>query len=226
MKKTAITALAAAMVLSMSSITAFAAGSATVATVEAPVATQTATTSIDAVAAPEAYVESTTVSEGFKAAAVSATTVQSAAVAVQNEILNDIASIGAALGNNTLAQAASNPSMKVTATLRSVVDVSPTSATKNAAGNYVVTLASSYVGNGTIIVLHYNGTTWDPIVPTSVANGAVTFETPSLSPIAIVEVNVATAATSPKTGETVPAAMMFVLIGAVGAAVCTKKAFN
>lgn len=227
MKKSIFTALVAAMVLTMSSITAFAASPTVAGTVESAVSTQTATTSVDAVATPEVYSATTTVSEGYTEKAVSTTTVQSAAVAAQNIVLNDLATLGKTVGSSALVSAATDSSKKVTATVRSVVDVSPTTATKNAAGKYVVTLTSQYLGNGTIVALHYNGSGWEPILPSSVSGKSVTLELTSLSPIALVEVNVASTAvaTSPKTGETYPAAMAVILFGLAGAVICGKKVF-
>ncbi|MCR4694282.1 MAG: hypothetical protein K5773_03030 [Pseudobutyrivibrio sp.] len=225
MKKSILVALTAAMVLTMSSMTAFAA-SPTVGTVEATPASIEATTAVEPTASGEVYASVTTVSEGFKETAVSETTVNSAAVAAQNIILNNLEK----LGNATLTNAATDSSKKVSAILRAVVDIKPTTATKNAAGNYEFTITSPYIGAGTVYVLHYveSAKTWELLVPKSVTNGAVVVESATCSPFALVEVNVASAtaaAKSPKTGETTPVAMMVILLGTAGAVVCGKKAF-
>ncbi len=228
MKKSILVALTAAMVLSMSTLTAFAAGSpTTVDAVQAAAEGQTTSTGIEAVASADALAQATAVSEGYKASAVSDTTVQSAVVAVQNQILNKIAEIGNLLGDSKLAAEATDPSSKVTATIRSLVNIDPTTATKGADGLYEVTVTAAYLGNGDAIVLHYNGTAWEVIAPTNVSGKNVTFKTATLSPVAVVEVNSGanTVATSPKTGETLPVAMMVVVLGIAGAAVCTKKIF-
>ena len=205
MKKSVITALTAAMVLTLSSITAFAAPSATVPAAETPAVG----TAVEAVASPEAYDAATTVSTGYKETAVSATTVKSASVATQNIILNNLDK----LGDPAIAQAAADPKKSVSAIVRTVVDVTPAGATKNAAGNYEFTLSCNYIGTGRVYVLHY-------------LESSKSWEIPTLSPFAVVGLNVASVtapATSPKTGETLPAALMFIMIGAVGAVVCTKK---
>lgn len=224
MKKGLIAALTAALVLSMSSLTVFAA-SPTVGTTASPVATQKATTSIAAVASAEAFASSTTVDAAYKISAVSESTVSSATVAVQNLLLNDLATTGAVLGSKDLQAAATKSNKKVTATLRTVVDVTPVTATKNAAGLYDYTLQSSFIKAGKVYAgLHFNGTAWEVIVPTAVADGAISFSS-NLSPVAVVELSVDGAAKSPKTGETFPVAMMIVLLGVAGAAVCTRKVF-
>ena len=220
MKKSVITALTAAMVITLSSITAFAAPSATVPVAETPAVG----TAVEAVASPEAYDAATTVSTGYKETAVSATTVKSASVATQNIILNNLDK----LGDPAIAQAAADPKKTVSAIVRTVVDVTPAGATKNAAGNYEFTLSCNYIGTGRVYVLHYleKSKSWVLLVLKAATKGAVTIESATLSPFAVVELNVASVtapATSPKTGETLPAALMFIMIGAVGAVVCTKK---
>lgn len=98
----------------------------------------------------------------------------------------------------------------------------------------------------TYVLLHLNSETgkWETIRPDSIADGVVTATFKSLSPVVASEVFVlvgeedepddqddgqaaapaaANPATSPKTGETVPAAGLMALIGLAGAAVCAKK---
>lgn len=225
MKKKVLAVLTALTVMAMGAMPVMAA-SPSVETTEAPVATQKTTTTVAAVATPAEYAAATTVSEGFKVEAVTATTVQAATVAVQNEILNDVATIGAKLGNTTLATAASDSSKKVTASVLSVVEVDATTAAKDATGNYVVTLNIPSVAAGdSIAVLHYNGSAWETIAPTSVGAGTVTFATASLSPVSVVKLEVASVATSPKTGASMPIAAVIVVLGFAGAAVCGKKYF-
>lgn len=225
MKKSIFAALTAALVLSMSTITAFAA-SPTVGTTEAPVAGQTATTAVNDVASAEVYAATTTVSEGYTEKAVSQTTIQSATVAVQNLLLNNVAQAGTLVGDANVASAAQDSSKKVSATLISVVDVSASTAKKGADGYYEVTLASANIAaNRHYAVLHYGANGWEVVPVTGLANGAISFKTASLSPIAVVDVAVTATATSPKTGEAVPFAAVMILVGIAGAAVCGKKVF-
>lgn len=223
MKKGLLAVLTAAMVLSLSTMTAFAA-SPTVLTTGAPVATQKATISIADVASAGAFAANTSTSPEYKITPVSEATVASAKAATQNLVLNDLATTGKLLGNSKIEKAATQSNVVVTATLRSVVEVTPVTAQRNAAGLYDVTLTSPYfTAGGTFIVLHEDGT-WEPIVPSATAANSVSFSS-NLSPIAVVELSVKSAAKSPKTGETAPAAMMIILIGVAGAAVCGKKVF-
>jgi hypothetical protein len=225
MKKKVLAVLAAITVLTMGSVSVFAASPA-VGTTEAAVSTQTATTSVEAVATPAEYAAATTASAGYSVEAVSDTTLKSAQVAVQNSLLNDVASIGTKLGDSTLAAAAKDSTKKVTASVLSAVEVDPTTATKDASGNYVVTLNISGIAAGdTIAILHYNGSAWETIAPSSVAAGSVTFATASLSPITVVKLQVSNVTTSPKTGAAMPMAAVVLTAGLLGAAVCGKKYF-
>ncbi len=224
MKKNILAVFTAAMVLSMNTFTIFAA-SPTVGTTQSPVATQKTVTSITSVESPAQYLGRTSVSDGFKAEAVSEKTVEAAAVAVQNEVLNDVASIGSLLGNSTLASAAADSSRKVTASILSVVDVSATSAVQ-VDGKYVVTLSIPGIAAGdAIVVLHYNGSGWEVIAPSSVAAGSVTFASASLSPVSVVKLDVSKVTASPKTGSAMPAAAAVLVIGLAGAAVCGRRVF-
>jgi hypothetical protein len=225
MKKRVLAVLAAITVLTMGTVSVYAA-SPSVGTTEAAVSTQTAATTVEAASTPTEYASTTTASEGYSVAAVSDTTLKSAEVAVQNELLNDVASIGAKLGDSTLAAAAKDSSAKVTAKVLSAVEVDPTTATKDASGNYVVTLNISGIAAGdTIAILHYNGSAWETIAPSSVAAGSVTFATTSLSPVSVVKLEVATVKQSPKTGAAMPIAAVVFAAGLLGAAVCGKKYF-
>lgn len=225
MKKRTLAVLSAVMVLAMGSMTVFASASPTAATAEAPVSTQKTSTSVTT-AAPSEYASATAVSAGYEAAEVSQEVADSAAVAVQNTLLNDIASIGSTLNNRALTEAASDPSKKVTASILSVVEINPTSAEKDDDGNYVVKMKVKGIASGdAIAVLHYNGSEWEVIVPTKVGAGTVTFSTPSLSPISIVKLEVEDVTASPETGETMPAVMLIAMLGIAGAAFCGKKYF-
>lgn len=225
MKRRILAVLTALMVLATGSVTAFAA-SPTVGTTEAPVRTQKAATEIAAVDTPASYASSTSVSAGFSVSAVSDTTIQAAKTAVQNAILNDVASIASKLGNQTLAAAATDSGKKVTASILTIVEVKVSTAAKDANGNYVVTLKLSSVAAGdSVAVLHYTGSVWETIIPASTANGSVTFAAASLSPFAVVKLGVTSITTSPKTGASIPVAVGVLVIGVVGAAVCGKKYF-
>ena len=156
MKRKFLAVLTALAVLTMGSMTTFAA-SPTVGTTEAPVSTQQALTAVEPVATPAAYVSVTTVSAGYNMSAVSTTTVQAAAVAVQNNLLNNVAAIGYQLGNVDLVNAAANPGSKVTASILTVVDIKASTASKDAYGNYVVTMGVAGISEGDSIgILDYS----------------------------------------------------------------------
>lgn len=157
MKKKLLAIVTALTVMTMGTVTAFAA-SPTVGTTEAPVATQKAATSVAATATPADYVKATTVSEGFTVSAVEDTTVKAAAVEVQNALLNDLATVGTKLGNKDLAAAATDSNKKVSASILSVVNIDASTAAKDADGNYTVTANIAGIAAGdTIAVLHYTG---------------------------------------------------------------------
>ena len=112
------------------------------------------------------------------------------------------------------------------ASILSVVNIDASTAAKDADGNYTVTANIAGIAAGdTIAVLHYTGSAWETIVPTSVAAGSVTFKTASFSPFAVVKLSVETVTASPKTGAAMPVAALFVVVGFAGAAVCGKKYF-
>ncbi|MBD5493526.1 MAG: hypothetical protein HDR12_03855 [Lachnospiraceae bacterium] len=225
MKRKFLAVLTALAVLTMGSMTTFAA-SPTVGTTEAPVSTQQALTAVEPVATPAAYVSVTTVSAGYNVSAVSTTTVQAAAVAVQNNLLNNVAAIGYRLGNVELVNAAANPGSKVTASILTVVDLKASTASKDAYGNYVVTMTVPGISEGdAIAILHYTGKAWETIVPTSTANGIVTFTSASLSPISVVKLSTTGVTLSPKTGSSLPVAAVILVIGVVGMAVSGKRYF-
>ncbi len=224
MKKKFLAVLTALAVLTMGSMTVCA-KSPTVGTTEAPIKTQKSSTIVAATAASSEYLKRTTVSAGYAISEVSATTIQATAVAVQNAILNDVASIASRLGNKNLADAAANSASRVTASILTVIEVKASNASKDANGNYVVTLSLPNISAGdAVVVLHYTGNSWETIVP-SVANGSVTFASASLSPIAVVKLDVTSVSQSPKTGQAMPVAVVLLMIGAVGAAVCGKRYF-
>ncbi|MDE6738976.1 MAG: hypothetical protein K2K07_07775 [Lachnospiraceae bacterium] len=224
MKKKFLAVLTALAVLTMGSMTVCA-KSPTVGTTEAPVRTQKSSTAVAATATPSEYLNRTTVSAGYSISTVSAITVRATAVAVQNAILNDVASIASRIGNKALADAAGNSASRVTASILTVIEVKASGASKDANGNYVVTLSLPDIAAGdAVVVMHYTGNAWETIIP-SVANGSVTFASASLSPIAVVKLDVATVSQSPKTGQTMPVAVVLLMIGAVGTAVCGKRYF-
>lgn len=225
MKKRLLAVLTALAVYTMGSMTAFA-SSPTAGTTEAPVQTQKSPTGVAKPSTPSKYLMGTTISDGYTMSEVSGTTLQAATVAVQNLILNDVASIASRLGNKTLADAAKNSAKRVTASILTIVDVKPSKASKDAKGNYVVTLNHGNIAAGNaIVILHYMGGSWETIVPSSVANGSVTFASASLSPIAVVKLDVTGVSQSPKTGQSMPVAVVFLMIGAAGTAVCGKRYF-
>lgn len=225
MKREFLAVLTAMAVLLAVPMTAFA-SSPTVGTTEAPVKTQKAITAMAATQTPAEYLEKTTVSGGYKVSAVSDTTVQSAAVAVQNAILNNVESIASKIGDKTLASAAKKSGSQVIASIITVVDVSATSASKDVNGRYVITLKAPGIAAGdAVVVLHYTGGAWETIIPTKVGNGYVTFRTASLSPFVVVKLSAATVSRAPKTGAAMPVAAVFLGIGVAGTAVCGKKYF-
>ena len=225
MKRKTLAILSAVMIMAMSSMTVFAA-SPTVGSTELPEEGQSAVTSVEASASPAEYASTTAVSEGFTIQAVSQQTASAATVAVQNTVLNHLGAIGTIIGNTSVTAAATDSTAKVTAKVVSIVDVTATSAVKDANGNYNVTIGNAGISAGdAIVVLHYNGAGWEIIVPTAVADGAIAFTTSSLSPFAVVKLDVASVTMSPQTGEAAPMAAVIIMVGLTGAVICGKKVF-
>ena len=199
MKKKLLAVVTALTVMAMGTVTAFAA-SPTEGTTEAPGATQKASTTIAATATPAEYAQATAVSDGFTVTAVEKTTVDAAAATDSNK--------------------------KVTASILSVVNIDASTAAKGADGKYQVTASISGIKSGdSIAILHYTGSAWETIVPDSVAAGSVTFKTSSFSPFAVVKLEVASVTASPKTGATMPMAVLVIMVGFAGTMVCGKKYF-
>ena len=222
MKKKILALASAAALTLMSSLPVFAASSPTVGTVVPNPAQPTATALSDLSAA-----STTGASAGYTVSETSDTTKQAAYVAAQNLIVNNLLNVGAATGNFAIVSASTDPNGVVGAAILDTVDVKPDSAEKDANGNYVVGLSNGLIAAGdTIVILHYNGTSWEVIYPSQVSDGLVVFSTKSLSPISIVKLSVNSVAQAPKTGRTLPVAGMLVAVFALaGAAVCGKKYF-
>lgn len=88
-----------------------------------------------------------------------------------------------------------------------------------------VTIAVPSVKKGdTIIVLHYTGSVWEEISGVKVEDGKVTATFSSLSPVAIVKVS--EKVTSDKTGVGVSTLSLIAAAGLAGAVVCGKKKSN
>ena len=224
MKKKLIAVLTALAVMTLGTATVFAADSPSVEKTENPVDGQTTVTSVEAIGDPSDYADKTS-ADGYDVTAVSDTTAKATAAAVQNSLLNNLAATGDALGNDALKKAATDGS-KVTAKVVTVVDIDPTSATKGSNGKYSITLKNADIKSGdNIAVMHWNGTSWEVIKPTSVADGSVTFEVSDLSPIAVVKMDISGVVAAPKTGETLPLVAVISLLALVGSVVAAKKYF-
>ena len=200
MKKKILALMSVAVMTMMSSITALAAGSPTPDTVQAPVATQTAITYVSETADPDTYVNITRTSDGYKVEVVSKTTADAAKVAVQNLILRDVAALGAFLGD---------------ANLQAVPDSD---------GMYTIVVSNPYVKAGdNLVILHYNGTTWELIRGICLTDGVITFRMANFSPISIVRVSGSSPAQSPRTGASSSVLWILALASLTGAAYAFRK---
>ncbi len=226
MKKKILALISAGALTLMSSMTAFAAGSPAVGSVEAPANGQVAITMLNSATTPEVAATTTASNGEYSVSAVSAQTQASAEVAAQNLVLNQLAATAAGTGNAALAAEAGDATAVVTASVLATVDVKPATAQK-VNGAYIVTLYNAAIAAGdTIVILHFNGTSWEAIYPAVVGDGFVTFVVSDLSPISIVKVSANTAvAQAPKTGSTLPVAAMAFTVFAAGALYCGKRYF-
>lgn len=131
--------------------------------------------------------------EGYNVAELSSDDKTNMTTQIAN-VLNDLSTVAETLGDDTLKSAASDTEAKVTATVLACVGITADTATQNEDGTYTVTLALSNVAKGdTILVLHYNSATggYETIKPSTVEDGALSFEVSSLSPFAFVKLQVA-----------------------------------
>ena len=190
MKKRALAVFMAVAVMLLGTTTVFAAGSPTSGgTAEAPEAGQAANTAVTGVESPAAYAAETGASAGYSVGAVGDTTVQSAAVAAQNLLLNHLGNTGALLGAPGISAAAGQAGATVTAEMLSVVNVNVAGAAKGADGLYEITLYNAKIQPGDILgVMHYDGT-WGVIKPTAVGAGFTTVKVANCSPFAIVRLS-------------------------------------
>ena len=244
--KRKVLAVATAVLMMSSSLTAFAANSPSAKDVASTVqasSTQTANVVTDIkTETPSAYVEKVS---GAKAtvggqevaaptiAAVSEATVTSLANVVKEQ-LKDVASmaknlIGGEKGT-AIANAATNANAKITTEIKSVVDVTaPAGVTVSASNPITLTFNVSGVSTGSyIMILHYNSAkgAWESI-PATCGNGTVTGTFTSLSPIAFVELKTEESllgVRSPKTADAYPVMLACTAAFAGGAIVFGKKA--
>ena len=250
MKKKILAIFAATAVLTMSVIPAFAA--------ESPVTGQAAEGQVAEVSVIHGtaaeLASGVTVSDGFSVAAVSNEDLASLNSTAAGNLLYAASSIGEYFTGKSANQeqveavkaAATDPNKKIVAELIAAVEVDPTTATQNADGKYVFTLAVSGVAADTLGEVYHIKADGSTDYPEFVFGaGSVTVTTAECSPFAVVTykvVNKAAATTttttttttpatttaapvSPKTGEAVPY-VLFVAAVALGAAfVCGKKYF-
>ncbi len=251
MKKRIMAAIVAVSVM-MFGTTAFAAGSPEAGSTKADTtvaADQIAATEVEApTESVDSMAKSTTVeTAGVDVKPVGKTTVDDAVVATKN-LLNDVKALGDTLGNKDLADAAGIATKTVKATVLGVVNLESQLAVKE------ITIKNDAIKAGkTYAVLHFTNGKWVTLPAKVTADKTLSFTVDNLSPFAIVEIDVvdksATAngsnpaattpstttpaadnkadqAASPKTGETMPVAVLALLVCATGAVVCAKKKEN
>jgi hypothetical protein len=142
----------------------------------------------------KALTVSTDIGVDFDVNAVGETSVIAANRVAQN-LLSDVKQLGKDLDNDAIRDAASDSTKKVTATVLSVVNISP----KTDYYDGTVTLNLEGVSaNKTYVVLHYTdnytgswyGYGWEVITPEKVEDNKITIKTSDYSVYAIVEIGV------------------------------------
>lgn len=199
-------------------------------------------------AAPSKTTDAVSKSDGIVVTADGAAHVSDAAVKERIEKFNDGSQ---ATLSNLLSAGASEDVKKAVEgkkALTSVIDVTATTATKDADGKYVVTLGIANLTNSVknVKVLHYvEGSGWEVLTPSNVDTDAktITVKFASLSPVIVVadsssdssnsgssssgsssSSSSSTGATSPKTGETAEYMVWFAAAAVLGvAAIAAKK---
>ena len=190
-------------------------------TVGTPVTGQKSSTAVKGVSSEEEYAEETSSSSvGIIIKKTDAATIQSAIAKVQNE-LNDVAALGAKLGNGALSAAAGDAGKVVTADVLSVVEITAgPDAVKNDDGSYTVTLKAG----DSVLILHYHMGYWQEIIPVSVGNGTVTAVFKSFSPVAVVKFSADGGVVAPQTGSNAPYVLICIAsAGLLGAVYCGKR---
>lgn len=231
MKKKVLSVLAALMVMTMGT-TVFAADSPDASSVTDVKENEAQKAEVEAPEAKTAaeYVAAVKV-EGATVEAVSEATV-AATVEEIKSLLKDVDAVATVISSDELKTAAVDTAKKIVPEIKTVVEVSaPAGVTVSKENPISLTFEVAGIKAGSnILVLHWNGTAWETIKPESVADGKITASFTSLSPIAIVELSVESAAgsqTSPSTGEAASVLPVLAVICMAGAVVCGKKvAFN
>ena len=221
--KKKIIAIMSAIVLTIGCAVTVYAASPTVDTTETPVEGQEVNTDIEQSGNADQLSSSTSV-DGATTAKVTDTTLKSANVAVQNNLLNDVAKTGVLLGRTDLLNAASDPNKTVQATIIGAVDVS--SATKGADGKYDITFKNSAIKAGSIIAVEHYSSYWETLVPYEVGDGYAKVKSSSCSPFVVIKIDILEqqVGTSPKTGEELPIVpIVLVAVGAIGAVIVGRK---
>ncbi len=203
----------------------------------------------------DSMAKTTTVSDNdVKVVAVADTTVTEAVTATKN-LLQDVKKLGDKLGNKDLADAATATNKGVIATVLSVVNLQSTATNKEvviknkaikANKTYAVlhytngaweTIPATVKGDGELTFKVSNFSPFaiveiDLVDKSATATGSKpSVTTPSTTPAApaatpAADNKKADQAASPKTGETMPVAVLALLVCATGAVVCAKKKEN
>ena len=208
MKKKLISLLTAGMlVMSMGSI-AFAAESPSAGQVSdiTKNPTQEATVDKAETKAPEDYLKDTTVKGNDKdgqevkitVSAVSKDTVETTANEVDAQ-LKDIENIADLIDAPELKAAAKNANKTIVPEIKTVVNVKVEGMEVTKENPITLTLSADVSEGDAVLVLHWNGTAWEAISPDAVLDGSVVVTLTSLSPVAIVKLNVKDAAVIPST---------------------------
>jgi hypothetical protein len=196
MKKKILTVVAALAIMTVGT-TAFAAGSPAAGETEV-VEDTTQAASYEAVEVPADTVEdmaaATSVDTGddslvIDSVAVADATVSEAATAATNIIAN-LATLAEDLDNEDLADAATDDTKKVTATLAAVVNLEVTEGEIPEGGVTITINNEAIEADGIYAVLHYTGSAWETIPATDIQAGSLKITVTSLSPVAIVKVEV------------------------------------
>ena len=254
MKKRIMAAIVAVSVM-MFGTTAFAAGSPSADSTKLndKAAGQIVDTSVEApTEKADSMAKTTTVSDNdVKVVAVADTTVTEAVTATKN-LLQDVKKLGDTLGNKDLADSATAVNKGVIATVLSVVNLQSTATNKEvvikneANKTYAVlhytngaweTIPATVKGDGELTFKVSNFSPFaiveiDLVDKSATATGSKpSVTTPSTTPAApaatpAADNKKADQAASPKTGETMPVAVLALLVCATGAVVCAKKKEN
>lgn len=205
MKKKIISLLTAAMLVASMGTTVFAAGSPSAGDISKVDQNPSQTVKIDKVEVKDSadYAKNTEATATVKNAAgeevtatvevkaVSNDTVNTTAKEVETQLKNVEALATDVANADTVKAAAKDATKKIIPEIKTVVNIEAEGVEVTEQNPITLTISADVKAGDSIVILHWNGTEWETIMPSEVRDGAIVATFNSLSPIAVVKLTVA-----------------------------------